>query len=149
MVPHKYRDFVHLEILNLPEAATSAQLAGYVKLLDLATSSVVLQLSLLRAQPTGLHRAGLSGLSFNFAELERLKNLKKPLTALARYAAAEGLASYAIGANTIGQAQAARDAGFTYIGGSAIHATVSEPRTAVRFAPLPQRRNRWSSYSMG
>jgi hypothetical protein len=44
-----------------------------------------------------------------------------------------------VGVNTIGQAQAARDAGFNYIGGAAIHPTVDTPRSAARFVPLPHR----------
>ena len=71
-----------------------------------------------------------------------LRGLGKALAALVHSAQAEGLASYAVGVNTIGQAQTARDAGFAYIGGSAIHPTTSEPRSPVRFAPLPRRMRR-------
>lgn len=143
MVPEADRDFIQLEILGVPEDATASELAGHVQELAACGFPVVLQISLRTPQPSvppeGGLLGGLFGLSFNFGELGRLQHLQGPLRALARLAHARGLASYAVGANTIGQAQAAREAGFNFIGGAAIHATVDEPKTAARFVPLPHR----------
>lgn len=140
MVPDSYRDFIQLEILGLPEDATASELASHVQELAAGAFPVVLQISLRTPQPSVLPENGLLGLSFNFGELGRLRHLQGPLRALARLAHVKGLASYAVGANTIGQAQAAREAAFNFIGGAAIHATVDEPKTAARFVPLPHRR---------
>jgi hypothetical protein len=116
-----------------------------VSLLDVVSPWVVLQLSLQTAPPGGLGTIGLAGFSFNFAELAMLRGMSKALAALVHSAESEGLASYAVGVNTIGQAETARDAGFALIGGSAIHPTSNEPRSPVRFAPLPQKSSgpRW------
>jgi hypothetical protein len=139
-VPDSCRDFLQLEILGLPEDVSGAELASHVEQLGTFTPCVVVQISLRTPHLHILPKAGLYGLSFNFGELGRLPNLREPLRALARRARAEGLASFAIGANTIGQARAAQEAGFAYIGGAAIHVTVGEPKAAARFVPLPQRR---------
>jgi hypothetical protein len=145
MLPAEYRKSIQVEILGLPEGTSAAALAGYVNLLDVVSPWVVLQLSLQTAAPGGLGTLGLAGFSFNFAELGMLRGMNKALAALVHSAESEGLASYAVGVNTIGQAETARDAGFAFIGGSAIHPTSNEPRSPVRFAPLPQRHNgpRW------
>jgi len=142
MLPAEYRKAMQIEIVGLPEGISAATLAGYVNLLDVVSPWVVLQIALQTAPPGGLGTLGLAGFSFNFAELGMLRGLGKALAALVRTAEAEGLASYAVGVNTIGQAQTARDAGFAFISGSAIHPTASEPRSPVRFAPLPKRMRR-------
>jgi EAL domain-containing protein (putative c-di-GMP-specific phosphodiesterase class I) len=139
MLPSDYRRYLQIEILGLPADATSTALASHVALLDVASPWIVLQLSLHTPQPAGLARSGLAGLSCNFAEFSSLKGLTRPLAALVHSAEAEGLATYAVGVNTIGHAEAARDAGFAYIGGSAIHMTATEPRLPGRLAPLPYR----------
>jgi hypothetical protein len=139
MLPAEYRKSIQLEILGLPAGVSAPVLESYVNLLDMVSPWVVLQLSLQTALPGGLGTLGLAGFSFNFAEFAMLRGLNKALAALVHSAESEGLASYAVGVNTIGQAETARDAGFAYIGGSAIHATSNEPRTPVRFAPLPHR----------
>ena len=145
MLPAEYRKAIQLEIIGLPEGVAAAALASYVNLLDVVSPWVVLQISLQTAPPGGLGTLGLAGFSFDFAEIGKLRGLGKALAALVHSAQGEGLASYAVGVNTIGQAETARDAGFAYIGGSAIHPTASEPRPPVRFAPLPQRSrgSRW------
>lgn len=145
MLPADYRKAIQIEILGLPEGISSTALAGYVNLLDVVSPWVVLQISLQTAPPGGLGTLGLAGFSFNFAELGMLRGLGSALAALVRSAEGEGLASYAVGVNTIGQAETARDAGFAYIGGAAIHPTANEPRSPVRFAPLPHKSSgpRW------
>jgi hypothetical protein len=146
LLPTGYRRYMQMEILGLPAEASSTDLVTAVSLLDVASPWVILQLSLHAGQPTGLAKTGLAGFSFNFAELSSFKGLTRPLAALVHSAEAEGLASYAVGVNTIGQAEMARDAGFAYVGGAAIHPTANEPRSPTRFAPLPLRRggSRWS-----
>lgn len=141
MLPAEYRRFIQIEILGLPAEVSASALAGTINLLDIVSPWIVLQLSLQTPTPGGLGHSGLAGFSFNFAEFAVLRGHTKALAALVHSAEAEGLAAYAVGVNTIGQAEAARDAGFGHIGGSAIHATAAEPRTPVRFAPLPHKQS--------
>jgi hypothetical protein len=141
MLPAEYRKYLQIEILGLPADASASALTGTVMLLDVVSPWILLQLSLQTPTPGGLGKSGLAGFSFNFAEFAALRGHTKALAALVHSAETEGLAAYAVGVNTIGQAEAARDAGFGFIGGSAIHTTATEPRSPTRFAPLSQRPN--------
>lgn len=137
------RGNIELELIAGPELS-SAAIGEAVGLLEGHANQVVLLLSPDMPQPL-LLPADLGGVSFDLAGLGRLADLRRPLAALNRYARRLGLATYALGANTMAQAETARDAGFAFIAGAAIHPIVGDPRSALRLRPLPTRRPpRWA-----
>ncbi|HEY9012381.1 MAG TPA: hypothetical protein VIN06_15340 [Devosia sp.] len=136
---------LHFELLGGPDPENAAAAIGdaVALLLDMA-ESIVVRLTPDLPQPLRLPLGKIDGLSFDLGGLGRLGSLKRPLAALTRYAKRQGLVTYALGANTIAEAQVARDAGFAFIAGAAIHARVREPRFPTRLAPLPTARPpRW------
>lgn len=134
-----------LEVTGGPEAAGGALMGEAAELLRDYAESIVARLAPDLPQPLRLPLTKLDGVSFDLGGLGRLASLRRPLAALTRYAKRRGLATYALGADTIAEAEAARDAGFTFIGGAAIHARTSEPRLLGRLAPLPAKRpSRWA-----
>ena len=137
LVPRAYRRHVQVELIDLPASADGEDIARIRRRLGLLTDSLVVQINPAR-RSLDLAACGLDGISLSFAEMGRSHaGLAQALSGLTRFAHLSGLAAYATGVATIGQALAARDAGFNLIGGTAIHATLDVLRPPTRYSPLP------------
>lgn len=143
--PDEAYEALHLELISGPDLDDSGSVGEAVELLQDMAEALVVRLAPDLPQPLRIPLAKLDGLSFDLGGLGKLASLKRPLAALTRYAKRQGLVTYALGANTIAEAEAARDAGFAFIAGTAIHPRTREPRFAARLAPLPSKRPpRWA-----
>lgn len=144
LVPRAYRRHVQAELIDVPAGAGTEDIARIARRLGLLTDSVVVQINPAR-RSVDLAGCGIDGVSLSFAEMGRSHfGLGQALSGLIRFAHLSHLSVYATGVATIGQALAARDAGFTLIGGTAIHATLDAPRAPTRHSPLPHAA-RWAS----
>jgi hypothetical protein len=136
-LPPPYRKFLLLDVLGVPTTATPADVLQAVSACRQITERVVLQLSPVDYRLNDGIRAAIWGLSVSVSEVDsESPQVTVELGTFGRLVRGAGLFSFVYGVNTIGKAEAAFDAGFDYIGGSAVHSTVPAPRSHARFAPL-------------
>ena len=137
MMPSHYRRHVALEIHGVPAAAEVFELLDVLDRVEPFVRRALLQLSPRDPRIGTMMDSVLWGLSI---DLSRWKDspaiLQNWLPSFVKEAAEKGLKTVAHGANSLGMAQAARNAGFSYIGGSAIHLTADAPKAPAFLNPL-------------
>jgi hypothetical protein len=133
-LPLQYRRFVLLDVIGVPTAATSRELLRAAQTGRTITDRIVLQLSPSDHRLNENIKPMLWGVSISLGELDcEDSQIARELARFALLASEVGLYSFSYGANTIAKAAAAVEAGFDYVGGSAVHNTVPVPRPHTRF----------------
>ncbi|HEV7277018.1 MAG TPA: hypothetical protein VGN80_12080 [Devosiaceae bacterium] len=136
-MPLQYRRFVLLDLIGVPTAASQMELLGALQSSRSITDRVILQLSPSDYRFDPKLKKLVWGVSIILGELDSSDpRINRELSRFALAAAEDGLYSFAYGASTISKAEAVVEAGFDYIGGTAIHGTVPTPRPQSRFTPL-------------
>lgn len=136
MVPQGCRRSIQLELLDT-QGATATELRDCVRQLRAFLPGVVLR-AVTDAMPAAPGQLGITGISVDLGEPHRPGRAER-LLAVVQRSATERLASHAVGADTVEQAQAALSAGFTFIAGTAIHPVAQEPRMIQPTQTLPIR----------
>lgn len=137
LMPEAYRKFVVLEVCEVPVGATERlgeliqQFARYAKgiVIDVGFDEAVLS-QVLPHCPWGISVNLASSSSIDPQTAVRLRRIVS-------LAAGAPVRTIAQGANSIGLALAAFEAGFSYVNGPAIHPTMREPKPMSPLNPLP------------
>lgn len=136
-IPEVYRPFVRLEITTLPATIDPDQLNTTLLVVSSVWPSLVLQVNGNAEILEGLDPQPLWALSWSVtASTLHDVNLRSKSDGFWKFAKAHGLRTMAHGANTIGLALAAVEAGFDFVGGTAIHLSQDTPRPPSRLYPL-------------
>lgn len=134
-LPPTLRRLIILDIIGVSDDATIADLIQAARTAKEATGRVIIQLHPGDVRFRSAMVDQLWGVSLNLGGRDKELSAQD-LKVFPSYASELDLRSYAFGANTLGKAQAAADAGFDYIAGSAVHDIVPSPRPHSRFSPL-------------
>lgn len=132
-IPEVYRPFVRLEITTLPATIDPDQLNTVLLVLSSVWPSLILQVNGNTQLLKHLDPEPLSGLSWNLTASNVRQIKGAPFWA---YAEAHKLRTIAHGANSVGLALAAVEAGFDFVGGTAIHLSQDTPQPPSRLYPL-------------
>lgn len=136
-LPLPYRRFVLLDLIGVPTATTARELVRVLKTGRTITDRIVLQMSPGDYRMSQNVRSLIWGVSMNLGEFEgEDPSVGAELERFALTAAERGIYSFAYGANTIGKAVTVVNAGFDYVGGSAVGSVAALPRPHARFTPL-------------
>lgn len=136
-LPLQYRRFVLLDVIGVPTAASTRELLRAAQTGRTITDRIVLQLTPSDHRLNDQIIALLWGVSISLGELDSEDpQIAQELARFALLASDQGLYSFSYGANTIAKASTVVEAGFDYIGGSAVHSTVPVPRPHSRFTPF-------------
>jgi hypothetical protein len=137
MLPVQYRNNVVLEIHGVPAATEILELLDILDRLQPLTAKIIMQVSPIDPRLGAMMDSVLWGLSIDLSKWrDKLTVLNTWLPSFVRAATEKGMRSIAHGADTLGMAQAVRGAGFSFIGGSAIHLTSDAPKPPVFLNPL-------------
>jgi hypothetical protein len=141
-MPAAYRIYLMLEVCGLPQNHPPERIHKMTLFLQRYAKYVTVELSIidprlqalaeLRAWAVSVDLSGMSSLNTRFAG---------QLKQFAAAATAAQISSMARGANSLGMALAASEAGFTYIEGTSIHLPGKEPRLPLWLRPLPASRS--------
>jgi hypothetical protein len=138
-MPDTYRKFVTIEIGAVPVSHPASSLLQIAGLLGNYVKYVAIELVLDDPRIGAIVSGNPWAISLNLSGMKssnpRLPFQLKQFTNAANAAAVNTMAR---GANSIGLALAATEAGFTYLDGSAIHLPFREPRPPVKLRPLPR-----------
>jgi hypothetical protein len=133
-LPLQYRRFVLLDVIGVPTAATTREMLRAAQTGRTITDRIVLQLSPSDHRLNDKIKTLLWGVSISLNELDiEDSQIARDLARFALLASEDGLYSFSYGANTIAKAASVVEAGFDYVGGSAVHNTVPVPRPHTRF----------------
>ncbi|WP_299644818.1 hypothetical protein [Devosia sp.] len=137
MIPAHYQRYLSLEIHGVPASAEVFELLDVLDRVEPSVRRALLQLSP-RDPRVGTHMDSvLWGLSIDLSKWrDSPAILQSWLPSYSRETTSKGLKTVAHGANSLGMAQAARNAGFDYICGSAIHLTSDAPKAPTFLNPL-------------
>ncbi|SFZ81910.1 hypothetical protein SAMN02983003_0771 [Devosia enhydra] len=136
MLPPAYQRLVGLEISGVPATATKAHLTTIVERLRPHVKWLAVDVQSLEARGALLGIDGIWALSCNLAGANSADPRLLPrLREFVSTANASRLSTLAHGANSIGAALAACDAGFTCVDGPAVHAGSDVPRVAAVSPP--------------
>lgn len=141
-LPAPLRKSLLLDIIGVPESADDRDVRNALHLAAQVTDRAVLQLPPFDPRIDGQTIELLWGVSINLTDAQQNPALTKELQRICQHAGKSGLHTFAYGANTIGKATIARDAGVDYIAGHAVHETQDEPHSQSRFNPLFGRASR-------
>lgn len=140
MLPPAYKRLVGLEVLGLPPHAAQDKLVEIVERLRPHVKWLAFEVPSLEGRTALLGIEGVWALSCNLAGANSVDpRLSQRLREFVATASASKLSTLAHGANSIGAALAACEAGFTCVDGPAIQAASDVPRIAS--AAVPQMRD--------
>lgn len=138
-MPDVYRKFVTIEIGAVPVSHPALSLLQIAGLLGSYVKYVAIELVLDDPRIGAIVAGKPWAVSLNLSGMKS-SNPRLPFQ-LKQFASAANAASVntmARGANSIGLALAATEAGFAYLDGSAIHLPFREPRPPLKLRPLPR-----------
>jgi GGDEF domain-containing protein len=140
MLPPAYKRLIGLEIIGLPQHAPREEVVEIVERLRPHVKWIAFEVPSLEGRSAILGIEGIWALSCNLSGANSVDpRLAQRLREFVGIAAASRLSTLAHGANSIGAALAACDAGFTCVDGPAIQASSDTPRIAT--TPGPQLRS--------
>lgn len=138
LIPDSYRKFLIIEISGIPATASPERLGELITMLAPFTKGMVLEVALDEVRTAALLTQSPWALSVNLRGASstdpQIANRLRKFTSLV---ASTQTQTFAHGANSIGLALAALEAGFNYLDGPAIHPTVREPKPLSPLNPLP------------
>lgn len=132
-VPATYQNYIVLEVCRVDASVTADRIYELVKTLGPHIKELVVHLPLDDKRITDIAASGVWALSTDITGIDVLD--RSSIVPLRRFAAADGVGgikTIARGANSIGLAIAAVNAGFTMVEGAAISAPAREPRLEFR-----------------
>lgn len=138
LMPDAYREFVLLEVCGIPESAQDHGFGRTVSHLSPFTKGLVLEVAAEDPRIGAFLAHNPWALSVSLAGASSVDpNVVTKLRRFTSGVAGTSTQTFAHGANSIGLALAALEAGFTYVDGPAIHPTVREPKPMSPLNPLP------------
>lgn len=136
LLPPQYRGFAGLEVQCLPALADPLELLDAIELVKPHVATVLLKLPPEDIRIGAAMKSVLWGLSLDLGGWgDNGGDVRNFMLDFVKKARGKGLRTLAYGANTFGLAQAARDAGFDLIGGSAIHLNADAPKPPAPLNP--------------
>jgi hypothetical protein len=149
-IPDTYRKYIILEVCGLPETARAAQLREITSLTRGLAKGTAIEFEVNDQRLPDLLVEDAWAASVNLTGANSLDpELALQLRRFATTAQASCARTFAHGANSIGLALAALEAGINYVDGPAIHGPTKEPRAVSPLNPLRYSRapttvaNRW------
>jgi hypothetical protein len=140
-MPPLYRMFLMLEICGLPIGLQPDRIHATAMVLQRFAKYIAVELAIDDARLRAVSDLGAWGISLDLVGMSILGPRFMPqLKHFAAAATAAEVSAVARGANSMGMALAAWEAGFTYIEGTSIHLPVKEPRQPLLLRPLPSPR---------
>jgi hypothetical protein len=137
IMPDLYKGLLFLEIYDVPIGGYAGRLDELLELLNPLIKGVAVEVPLDYPDLSTVVRPGLWALAVNIAGSGRIdRHASLRLKQFAEAATAARTISLAHGANSLGLARAAVEAGFTYVDGPAIHPTMREPKAPSPLSPL-------------
>lgn len=136
-LPLPYKRLVILDLIGIPLGASRGEILKALGAGRTITDRIVVQMSPTDHRMNPAMRNLIWGASVNLNDLDHRDSLvTKDLVRFAIASSELGIYSLAYGANTIGKANIAMEAGFDHIGGSAVASTGPIPRPQTRLVPI-------------
>jgi hypothetical protein len=137
-MPRSYRKFVVIEVRGFDEEITAKDLLHDAEGLVPLVKGLIVDLPLDDPRTAEIAANGVWAISTSLTGTGSLdRSLPEQLRRFVAACVSNGVNTLASGANSIGLAQSAYNAGFTFIEGTGIHLPVREPRQALRLRILP------------
>lgn len=138
LIPDSYRKFVIIEINGIPTTAYAQRVGELITILAPFTKGLALEVGLDEPRTAALLAQNPWALSVNLLGASstdpQIASRLRKFTSLVTSTPTQ---TFAHGANSIGLALAALEAGFNYLDGPAIHPTTREPKPLSPLNPLP------------
>lgn len=137
LIPDAYRRLIILEICDVPSGVEPRRLGELIDVLTPFVKGVSLELEIDHPDLTAILEQGSWALAVNVKGSTSIDpQVPMRLKRFAGAASAAKTVSLAHGANSMGLALAAVNAGFNYVDGPAIHPTLLEPKAPSALNPL-------------